>query len=216
VTLYFCRAEQDGSDAVGYEIPLTDGIENAHVSEVVDHFLDLGEGSWVGAIHYVANTDVQVWARVYSISADGTKSYGQLIEGIPTADMSPDDDPYEADQMQHLFAMKHTADGRFRVNVGIVNPTSMTATYELSVWDKTGQWTGTNNPVATVTLPPYSMKQLGDPLAAVSGGEWSDHWVVLRCTTDGAGGFAYASVVDNATNDAYFVRAIKLLTPSGE
>jgi len=216
LSLAFCAAEQDGSSAPAFDIQVTEGVENYYFEDVVDHLLDLQGGSWLGTIYYSANTDVQIWARVYSISPDGTKSYGQLIEGIPTADRSPDDDPWDNDLMQHLFAMKHTGDGRFRVNVGVVNPTSLAATYELSVWDRTGQWTGTDNPVATVDLPPFSMRQLGDPLAAVSGGEWSDHWVVLRCTTDGAGGFAYASVVDNATNDAYFVRGIKLLTPAGE
>ena len=39
--------------------------------------------------------------------------------------------------------------------------------------------------------------------------------MVIRmvCHTDGAGGFAYASVVDNATNDAYFLRGAKKLFP---
>ena len=32
----------------------------------------------------------------------------------------------------------------------------------------------------------------------------------LQIVYMGAGGFAYASVVDNATNDAFFVRGIKL------
>jgi len=29
----------------------------------------------------------------------------------------------------------------------------------------------------------------------------------------GSGAFGYASVVDNATNDAYFVRGVKLMEP---
>jgi hypothetical protein len=216
LTLRFCASEQDGTSAQGYEIELPDGVETYFFEDVVDEFLDLQGGSWLGAIHYTADTDVQVWARVYSISPDGTQSYGQLIEGIPAADMSPDDEPYDNRQFQHVFAMKHTADDRFRVNVGVVNPTAMTAFYEVWVWDTTGQTTGAANPVAEVELPPYSMKQFGDPMAEVSGGEWSDHEIILRCTTDGAGGFLYASVVDNATNDAYFVRGIKLLTPFGQ
>ncbi len=216
LTLYFCRAEQDGSTAEGYEVEIAEGVENYYFGDVVHEFLGSAGDSWLGSIHYVADTDIQVWARVYSISPDGTASYGQLIEGIPSADMSPDDEPYDQRQLQHLVAMKHTADDRFRVNIGVVNPTPMAASYELFVWSNIGQTTGTNNPVARIDLPPYSMQQLGDPLAAVSGGEWSDHQVSLRCKTDGAGGFLYASVVDNATNDAYFVRGIKMLTPGGE
>jgi hypothetical protein len=39
--------------------------------------------------------------------------------------------------------------------------------------------------------------------------------MVIRtiCHTEGAGTFAYASVVDNATNDAYFLRGAKQLFP---
>ena len=82
--------------------------------------------------------DVQVWARVYSISPDGKQSYGQLIEGIPTADMSPDDDPWDSHEQQWMLAVQHTSDGRYRVNVGIVNPTSVAARYEVAIFNGAG------------------------------------------------------------------------------
>lgn len=37
--------------------------------------------------------------------------------------------------------------------------------------------------------------------------------IQVSCQTEGAGSFAYASVVDNATNDAYFLRGAKKLFP---
>jgi len=208
--LRFCASGKDNSQAPWIDLPLTDGTFIYHVEDVVAQFLGADVESWLGAIEYDASSGAQVWARVYSISSDGKKSYGQLVEGVPAADMSPDNDPWDYRDHQYLFAAKHTADGRFRVNVGVVNPTGVAATYALNAFDTTGPG---GSPLTTVglTVQPYSMVQLNDPLAALAGGEWSNLVLRVQCSKDGAGGFAYASVVDNATNDAYFVRGIKLL-----
>ena len=57
------------------------------------------------------------------------------------------------------------------------------------------------------------MVQLGDPYANLMGGDWNTvHIRVLHDTIE-SWSFAYASVVDNATNDAFFVRGVKSLFP---
>ncbi len=214
VDLYFCPRGEDNTDVEPVSLELTPGVRFYYLEDVLDQFLSVGGGSWVGAIHYVANADVQVWARVYSISADGSASYGQLVEGIPTADMTPDNDPWISAATQWLFAMRHTADGRYRVNVGIVNPTPVRSQYTVRIFDETGSNPGGGGAVLVrVEVPPYSMTQLSDPFADVSGGEWSAMAIRVECTTEGGGAFAYASVVDNATNDAYFVRGVKQMRP---
>jgi len=216
VELSFHRAGEDGSQAQTFTIDLTDGPEVHFYEDVVEHFLGVGDAGWLGAIHYTSdNTNIQVWARVYSVNADGTASYGQLIEGIPTADMSPDQDPWDYREQQYVCATKHTADGRFRVNFGIVNPTGLSGLYVLDARGADGNCPPQSCPDVRVTVPPYSMVQLNDPFGAWQGGDWSAAQFRLRCITDGAGGFLYASVVDNATNDAFFVRGIKLLTIDG-
>jgi hypothetical protein len=214
VELSFHRAGEDGSQAPSFTIDLTDGPEVLYFEDVVEHFLGVGDEAWVGAIRYrTSNTDIQAWARVYSVNAEGTASYGQLIEGIRTDDMSPDTDPWDPDEHQHLFATRHTADGRYRVNFGIVNPTAVEARYEIGGYGPDGNCPpGFGCKGVDVTVPPYSMVQLTDPFADWQDGEWSAALIVVICWTDGAGGLAYASVVDNATNDAFFVRAIKMLT----
>jgi len=60
-----------------------------------------------------------------------------------------------------------------------------------------------------VELAPYSMVQLSDPFASVDGGEWSEKQIRVEAEADGTAAFGYISVVDNATNDAYFVRGVK-------
>jgi len=206
----FCRSGQDNTTVEAHDISLTPGTEVYYFEDVLDQFLSIGGGSWVGAIHYVSSTNVQVWARVYSISSDGTRSYGQLVEGIATSDMSPDQDPWDKREHQWIFPVKHTADGRFRVNVGILNPTGVPSHYSVRAFDATGN-SGTGEASRELEVPPYSMIQLLDPFANAYDGEWSTVKIRVTCITEGGGTLAYASVIDNATNDAYFVRGVKLL-----
>ena len=56
----------------------------------------------------------------------------------------------------------------------------------------------------------FSMIQLSDPFADVNGGDWSEYTMRVEADTVGSGAFGYVSVVDNATNDAFFVRGVKL------
>jgi hypothetical protein len=216
-TLRFCKASENGTDAQEYELEFAEGENIVYVEDIVDHFLDIGDGSWTGAIHYVSEFPVQAYARVYSISPDGSRTYGQVIEGVPTADMSMsfNDPGYPGTQEdQWMFAMKHTADGRYRVNIGMVNPTAVATRFYISIFDATG-----NDPPGGGTLddevqmPPYSMRQLSDPFADVTGGEWSNYIVRVEAAVPCSGALGYASVVDNATNDAFFVRGVKRMMP---
>jgi hypothetical protein len=217
-TLTFCEAGENGTDAQEYALEFGDGENIVYVEDVVDHFLHVGGGSWLGAIHYVSDLPVQVYARVYSISPDGSRSYGQVIEGIPTADMSMayNDPGYPGtEEDQWMFAMKHTADGRYRVNIGMVNPTAVATPFFVSIFDATGNYPpGGGDPSVEVQMPPFSMRQLSDPFADISGGEWSNYIVRVEAGAAGSAAFGYASVVDNATNDAFFVRGTKQMTPA--
>ncbi|MEN8163342.1 MAG: hypothetical protein ABFS37_04370 [Acidobacteriota bacterium] len=219
VTLYFNESGEDNSLAPGYDIEFGEPGRIVYVEDVVDHFLGVGGGSWVGAIHYESTVPVQIYARVYSISADGSASYGQVIEGIPTADMTipyPSDDYPGTREDQWMFALKHTADNRYRVNIGVVNPTAVEASCPVTIFDETGNRPPGDGTSFSITVPPFSLVQLNDPFAAVSGGEWNSYIVRVENETLDSGVFAYASVVDNATNDAYFVRGVKLFTPDAE
>jgi hypothetical protein len=215
VLLYFCEEGQDNTGVTPYEVDITDGENVVYIEDVVGHFLDVGAPGWVGAIHYTASPEVQVYARVYSVSADGTESYGQLIEGIPTSDMSmafEEDDYPGTREDQWLFALKHTADERYRANIGVVNPTDVAGHFYISVFDNSGDRVD----LVEFDMEPMSMEQFSDPFADLNGGEWSELEVRVECETVGGGVFAYASVVDNNTNDAYFVRGVKYFRPDSE
>jgi hypothetical protein len=213
ILLYFCEQNKDNTSTQPVTFELGRSEKIVYFEDVLDHFLDLGERSWVGAIHYESVQNVQVYARVYSISSDGRESYGQLVEGIPTADMSPAAGATSTRDYQWMFAAKHTADGRYRVNVGIVNPTPFAGHFGVSMFTAGGDGTGSG---IDVQVPPYSMTQLADPFGDRLGGEWNN-CIIRVGTVDTVGGyFGYLSVVDNATNDAYFVRGVKLWPPDHE
>jgi hypothetical protein len=205
IQIYFYPADTDNTDVEPLTVPTHMGQNVYFVEDVVSYYLQPSE-PWLGAIRYVAPVDVQVWARVYSISADGSASYGQMIEGIPHKDMSADSEPWDPLEHQRIYAMRHTPDRRYRVNVGVVNPTEVESTYHLEMFDNSFEeryhhvW---------VTVPPLSMTQLNGAFVGANGGDFSDAILRVICTTENGGAFAYASVVDNATNDAFFVRGVK-------
>lgn len=214
VKLVFCRSGVDNSAEAEHTVDFQVGQQVLYIEDVVDEYLGVGGGSWTGAIHYTSTVPVQMWARVYSIDAADTASYGQLVEGIPTDDMSPDDDPWDFREQQYLMALKHTADNRYRVNIGVVNPTAVEASYRIQAYGSDGNCPPNGCASTTITVPPLSMVQRTDPFANWQGGEWNAPLIQVKCQTDGAGGFAYASVVDNATNDAFFVRGVKRMPPA--
>ena len=181
VTLYFNRAEEDNSRVFGHEIEIGNPEKQIYIEDVVDQFLDVGNGSWVGAIRYESTTPVQVYARVYSVSEDGSASFGQVIEGIPTSDMTmpfTDDDYPGTREHQWMFALKHTADGRYRVNIGVVNPTATETSCPISIFGPDGNRPpGVGTSSFSITVPPYSLVQLSDPFGEISGGEWNNYTV---------------------------------------
>jgi len=71
---------------------------------------------------------------------------------------------------------------------------------------------GNRDSYTELQLQPYSMVQLTDPFADVDGGDWSEKQIRVEAEVEGSGAFGYISVVDNATNDAYFVRGIKTMS----
>ena len=73
--LYFCPQDQDNSSVTAHVVEAEDDQKVVYIEDVVDHYLNVGSNSWVGAIHYVADRNVQVYARVYSISADGSSRF---------------------------------------------------------------------------------------------------------------------------------------------
>lgn len=141
--------------------------------------------------------NVMATSRTFNQAASGT--YGQFVPGQPR---------YRAiaygqvGRMIGLFHDPGLAVG-FRTNVGLVNASPGPISVELKFIKANGVRIGTR----LVELLPYEFRQFDRAFEEVTGGVVDGAYVTARTTTSGGKFYAYASMVDNVTNDAVFVPA---------
>lgn len=145
----------------------------------------------------------QLWTRTYTVSPSGVGTYGQLI---PAVDISTSGNSGVGGE-KHLLAGLHdsTVPGaKFRTNLGLVNPTSTVATITANAIDENGAQFGT----FTETVDPFQFKQVrvSDKITEVGDGRLFS----LSISSDQASLMAYASMVDNISNDPVFQLATPL------
>jgi hypothetical protein len=90
-------------------------------------------------------------------------------------------------------------DASFRTNLVLANPTALSVTVHVALWSSSGVLVGARD----VALPPGSMTQVGRVVEALGGpGVTLTQGVVDLSTATPGGAFAaYASLIDDATND---------------
>ncbi len=64
---------------------------------------------------------------------------------------------------------------------------------------------GTKLGEKTINLKPYGYIQINDVFGSIGQNDISFGYAKVRCESDGAFYFAYASVIDNKSNDPVFV-----------
>ncbi|MGH9457519.1 MAG: PKD domain-containing protein [Thermoanaerobaculia bacterium] len=160
----------------------------------------LASGRGALAIDATASSEtpeLHVSSRTYTASGDAT--YGQFVPAV--------DPPTNATTLW-LTGIESTA--AFRTNIGWTNPSERTVRARLRMWDASGADLGSRD----LDLAPSSFGQL--PLATIYDflATQPRSGLTLRITTDGEGIVAYASLVDQRTNDPTFLLAREL--PSGD
>jgi PKD repeat protein len=138
-----------------------------------------------------ANADLRITSRTFTTSADGT--YGQSV---------PDVAPTSLAKTLYITGIKSGAD--YRTNIGLVNRASSAVTTTLTLFSATGGTTVTK----VVMLPANSFQQTS--LAAYFPDVEGRTFDVLsmRITSPVADAVsAYASVVDNITQDPVYIQA---------
>ncbi len=138
-----------------------------------------------GPLEVLADVAVAVTARTYN-QVDATHSYGQGYHG---------DDPLAvlaAGQTGWLPML--VQDSQYRTNIGITNTGDVRADVTVTLFDAQGTrvWSDTRD------YEPAEFYQYQEPLAAVGG---SDDAYATITVNQGAGVTAYASVIDQGTND---------------
>jgi len=139
-----------------------------------------------------ANADLRITSRTFTTGANGT--YGQSV---------PDVDPAALASTLYITGIK--SGGDFRTNIGLVNRAGSPVTAVLTLYNPA---IGTST-AQTVTLPANSFQQssLASYFPEVEGQVFDLLSMRVVASTAGVVG-AYASVVDNTTQDPIFIQAV--------
>jgi hypothetical protein len=159
--------------------------------DVVGSLLKAPESA--GALEVSAPGAVFVTSRLYTPTAD-QPTVGQFVPGLST------DQAYPEAVLLSLSHSANPAEG-FRTNVGAYNPSQKTLNLKLDVFDPDGVLLGT----ASLTLAARSGSQISDIFRTI-GVDRDIPAAYCRVQGDGVQRFfAYASVVDNRSEDPIFV-----------
>lgn len=198
--------------AVEYQLGIT---RSTHIYEDFLYYLVGATGGCPGhacagpiVITTSATQLPQIWSRTYVQTDTGT--YGQFIPAVRLDQEGSSGGAAATEGKYYLAGLK--ADGRFRTNIGLVNPT-------LSPIDATIRFYDDRDAIHTVTktLQPFVFNQFG----IVGAGQDSGNTIVVP-GLPGTRPFSvqimvdpskwvlgYASLIDNTTNDPIFIGAVK-------
>ena len=161
---------------------------------------ELFEVEGAGALRVTAvGGDLMAAAHTRTVGEGG--SYGQYIES-----MDADNAAGEASELR-LIQLENSADAR--TNIGVVSACAIPMIVDVGLFEADGTPAGGEQ----LELEPFGTSQMSDVFGSLSGKtalggaleSGSDVYAVVSSSTPGALFFAYASVVDNGTNDPIFV-----------
>jgi hypothetical protein len=158
----------------------------------------------VGAIRLTSPDEFVASQRIYSLSVTAC---GGFAANCTLGQFVPGHDLTTAMKRGVLIGLK-TVDGKFRTNVGAVNPNNVEAKVTWRLYDKDNNLVSAGVPVV---MPPFGV--IGPTQANSSffvenpgpAGNLTDFWMTFSSDQPI---FAYASVLDNPTNDGTLVSAV--------
>ena len=173
-------------EAVSFE--LTPGSAVRYVNALDNLF----EAEGAGTLR-ITSVRGDLMASARTASTDGNGSFGQYIEGSDVASAAgPGQDRY-------LIQLQN--DDTARTNIGVVSACAVSIQVDVQFFAADGSSLGEQQ----VELEPFSSLQFNDVFSDKALDDVHDAFAVVASSTDGAAFFAYASVVDNGTNDPIFV-----------
>ena len=137
--------------------------------------------------------EIRATSRTYNLTQDGT--YGQFIGA------SGADDGFGFQMDATLIQLSSSPD--FRTNIGLVNLAEGPVEVEIHLYNGDGTMLG----VVARQLGPFEMKQVDRTFQSVTSQPVDSGYAVVKMLTTGGEVHAYASVVDNGSNDPVYVAA---------
>ena len=199
-----------GEDAASYTVELlVSGQANDSPSAVAfelapdmsvryrDVVGDLFDTDGTGALRVTA-VGGDVMATAHTRTEDSGGFYGQYIEGMDAADAMGDGTELRIIQLENSSAA--------RTNIGVVSACAIPMTVDIGLFEADGTPAGQRQ----LELEPFGTTQTNDLFNSLTGmaeEAGGDMYAVITSATPGGACFAYASVVDNGTNDPIFIPA---------
>jgi uncharacterized repeat protein (TIGR01451 family) len=149
-----------------------------------------------GAIHITTATPSRLIATARTYAQNSTGSFGQFISAITPAEAAGVDS-------RPLQLLQIEESNRYRTNVGLAEVTGNPVTVEISVVPPDAKFTI----VTEVTLAANEFRQIGSLLRAVGLSDTYNARVAVRVVGGGGWVTAYASVIDQVTQDPTYLAA---------
>ncbi|MGE5344810.1 MAG: PA domain-containing protein [Acidithiobacillales bacterium] len=187
-SIQFLGHDVDGTGGASQSFSLGPGMA-ATYRDVLASVFGL-TGNNYGALRIAANSSGLRISSVTTTPTPGqTGAFGQSVPGVPAAELITPAAPAA------LAGIRE--DGVARTNLVLLNATASPLDVSLSLSDDSGKDLGT----VLVHLFPFEMTQLGRVVWAFTAQPVSNATLALSTATSGGAFTAFASLVDNGTND---------------
>jgi len=140
-------------------------------------------------------SDVLATSRTYNQTSEGT--YGQFISG------QKDDSAFSLNVPAYLIQLSSSSDATsgYRTNIGVVNLSPVEIPVDIELFNASGLGLGH----IYLNIAPWGYLQQGRVFAGVGAEGTEDGFAVVRTSAQDGRFLAYASVVDNQTNDPTYI-----------
>jgi len=187
-----------GGNAVSKSVFLAPRQSSMYENALLDLF-DIGSGAGALAVEASSagsNANIRITSRTFTTDAAGT--YGQSV---------PDVEPADLESTLYITGIKSS--NAYRTNIGLVNRASASASTTLVLMSPTGGTTSTKS--LTLAANSFQQYSLASLFPEVEGRTFDV--LSMKIASDTADAVsAYASVVDNATQDPVYIQAVPPLS----
>jgi hypothetical protein len=140
-----------------------------------------------GSLQVVSDRPMLATSRTYNTSDDGT--FGQFL------DAHGENETASAGEIVSLPQLQQNSEAR--TNIGLLNSGHQTVVVRVRLYDGEGNLLA----APTRTLPAMTRIQLQEPFSRIAGRDDIGAGYATVTVMEGGGVVAYASVIDNSTND---------------
>lgn len=190
VTLKFLGHDVDGTSGAEQSLTVPAG-QAVTYGDVLGSAFGLTSGNSYGAIRIAADsTYLKISSVTTTPTPDQTGAYGQSVPAVRTSQLITHASPGAIAGIRE--------DATARTNLVLLNATTQSLDAQATLRDDSGINLGT----LTQTLPPLGMTQIGRIIEKITGARNTSNATLTLSTTTSGGAFtAFASLVNNGTND---------------